>query len=101
MFNNLFIMRPGMLASTLNSITEGKPMLPDILRAYSSPFPNEGKDLTQCGSYLPIALLNADLKLFAKILSNRLLLHTPCLIHRDQRGFVPLREPQNIIIHAA
>lgn len=48
-----------------------------------------------------------DLKLFAKKLANGLLLHISSLVHRDQAGFVPFREPwDNTIqvvnlIHAA
>lgn len=63
------------------------------LRAFISLIPKEGKGPAQCGSYHPIALLNTDLKLFAKILPNRLLPHLPSLIHKDQAGFVPLLEP--------
>lgn len=79
----------------------------DILQANISLIPKEGKNLTQCGSYCPISLLNADLKLFTKILANRLLPHIPRLIHRDQVGFVPLCEPRDKtmwvinLIHAA
>lgn len=73
----------------------------------TSLIPKEGKDPLHCGNYRPIALLNMDLKLFAKILANRLLPHIPSLVHRDQAGFVPLREPRDNtirvvnLIHAA
>lgn len=76
------------LVSALNTITEGNSFPVDTLRAYISLIPKEGKDPLLC--YRPIALLNSDLKLFAKILANRLLPHIPSLIHRDQAGFVPL-----------
>lgn len=66
----------------------------EVLRAYIALIPKEEKALTQCGSHRPIALLNADLKLFAKFLANRLLPNIPRLIHRDQAGFVPMREPR-------
>lgn len=56
----------------------------DALRAHISLIPKDGKDPSQCGSYRPIVLLNTDLKLFAKILASRLLLHIPQLIHKDQ-----------------
>lgn len=80
------------LATALNYITEGKPFPMDSLRAYISLIPKEGKDPLRFGNYRPIALLNTDLKLFANILANRLI---PSLIHRDQAGFVPLREPRD------
>lgn len=53
------------------------------------------KDPTQCGSYRPISLLNADLKLFAKILAMRLQQQLPSLIHLDQVGFVPMEEARD------
>lgn len=74
-------------------------MLVDALRAFISLIPREGKDPAQCNSYHPIALLNTALKLFAKILANRLLPHLPILIHKDQAGFFPLREPCDNTIH--
>lgn len=61
----------------------------------------------RCENYYPIALLNSDLKMFAKILANQLLPHIPCLIYRDLTGFLPLCEPRDItirvlnLIHAA
>lgn len=79
----------------------------DTLRAFISLIPEEGKDPAQCGSYHLIALLNTDLKFFAKILANRLLPHLPSLIQKDQAGFIPLREPPDNtlrvinLIHAA
>lgn len=82
------------LVSALNSLTDGQSMPIDTLRAYLSLIPKEKKDLSQCGSHRLIALLNTDLRLFAKNLANKLLLHIPHLIHQDQAGFVPLREPR-------
>lgn len=70
-------------------------MTPDSLWAYLSPIHKDGKDHSQCGNYRPTALLNVDLKLFSKILANRLLPYIPQLIHVDQVGFVPSREARD------
>lgn len=37
--------------------------------------PKPGKDLSLCGSYAPISLLNMDAKLYTKVLAITLLLH--------------------------
>lgn len=95
------------LSPHLTSITEGKSIPQHSLQAYISLIPKKGKDLSCCKNYRAIALLNSDLRMFAKILANWLLPYTPRLIHRDQAGFVQLREPwDNTIrvlnlIHAA
>lgn len=51
----------------------------------------EGKDETEPSSYRPIALLNTDLKIFTKVLANRLNNHICSIVHPDQTGFVPKR----------
>lgn len=67
----------------------------DTLLAHISVIPKEDKDPTSCGSYRPISLLNLDLKLFKKILANRIQHHLPNLVHLDQVGFVPTREARD------
>lgn len=95
------------LISALNSIMEWKSFSIDALRAYIFLIPKEGKDPLRCINYRPIVLLNTNLKLFAKVLANRLLPYVPSPIHRDQAGFVPLPEPRDNtiwvinLIHAA
>ena len=48
----------------------------------------KGKDPAKCSSYRPLSILNADFKLFAKVLSRRLDSVVPLLLHPDQTGFV-------------
>lgn len=51
----------------------------------------KGKEETDPSSYQPISLLNSDLKIFAKILANRLNNCIGEIIHPDQSGFIPGR----------
>ncbi len=48
----------------------------------------KGKDPADCSSYRPLSILNADFKLFAKILSRRLDSCVSSLLHPNQTGFV-------------
>lgn len=48
-----------------------------------------------CSSYRPISLLNIDLKLFTKILTNRLTQYMPDIVHLNQVGFIPAREARD------
>uniref|UniRef100_A0A6I8T0L1 Reverse transcriptase domain-containing protein n=1 Tax=Xenopus tropicalis TaxID=8364 RepID=A0A6I8T0L1_XENTR len=64
--------------------------LPDsCYDAYVTLILKPDKPPEQCESYRPISLLNSDIKIFAKILANRLKLVIPELIHPDQTGFMP------------
>lgn len=61
----------------------------ESLLAYVTVIPTEAKDKTLCSNYRPIALLNADKKLYGKILATRLKKLMPEWIHVDQTGFIP------------
>lgn len=78
-----------------NGLGDGATLPRDTLRAHISLIPKESKDPSACGSYRPISLLNLDLKLFTKILANRLTQFMPDLIHLDQVGFIPAREARD------
>lgn len=46
------------------------------------------RDPIECTSYRPLSLLNADLKIYAKLLARRIEKFMPHLVHCDQTGFI-------------
>lgn len=78
--------------NTFNSIAKGNPIPPTILEAQIKVIPKPGKDASLCANYRPISLLNSNLKLYAKILANRMMLFMPALNGREQSSFIPNRE---------
>lgn len=76
----------------MNALGKGEEMRQESLQAHITIILKEEKDVTLCSSYRPIALLNSDTKLYAKILATRLKELMPEWIHVDQTGFIPGRE---------
>ena len=57
----------------------------------------KGKDSVECTSYRPLSLLNADLKIYGKLLAQQLQRRMTKLVHCDQTGFIKSRlAPDNI-----
>lgn len=52
----------------------------------------KNKDPTLCSSYRPISLLNADVKILAKVLAKRIDVCLPNIISEDQTGFIRGRQ---------
>lgn len=80
------------LCSYINWIGENWEIRKQALEANIAVIKKEGKDGTTCSGYRPISLLNIDIKIYAKILADRLKRVIKEVIHPDQVGFVPGRE---------
>lgn len=83
-----------------NDFLSEAPIPRDMLHSYISLIPKPDKDPLECSNYRPVAFLNADLKIFAKLLANLLSVWLPHLIHKDQVGFVPCRQGGDNTWHA-
>lgn len=75
------------MCSYMNGIGAKWELRREALEAAITIIPKEGKDASTCSSYRPISLLNADVKLFAKILAGRLKTVINDLVHTDQSRF--------------
>ena len=68
--------------------------LPDTMcEALVVMIPKAGKDPKLVSSYRPLSMLNIDTKIFCGVLASRLLRFIPKLVHPDQNGFIPKRNP--------
>lgn len=90
---------PKML-TTFNSLADPTRNMGRMLEAHVAVVPKGGKDTTRVQNYRPISLLNVDIKIYAKILANRMSILLPSLISLDQVGFVPGREARDNTIRA-
>lgn len=62
--------------------------------AYILVVPKPGKDASSVSNYLPISLINNDLKILTKILADRIRIASfiGLFIHKDEVGFIPGRQ---------
>lgn len=60
----------------------------DLNTALITVIPKPGKDPLECASHRPISLINADLKIFSKVLANRLEAVAGKIISPNQTGFM-------------
>lgn len=93
------ILKPRFLKTFQSLYSEQHPPK-QLLEAHITVIPKEGKDLTQVTNYRPISLINVDIKIYAKILANRLLPLLSSLISLDKVVFIPGREGRDNTIKA-
>lgn len=86
------------LKETYNSISSIQSFVPQSTEAHIILIPKPEKDHTLCKNYQPISLTNIDIRLYSKIISNRLTPILPNHIKLDQTGFMKGRETKDNII---
>ena len=72
----------------INQIVKCKCIHESARKGIISLIPKKGRDQLYVRNWRPIILLNADYKLFSKILANRLKSILDTIIHTDQSGFM-------------
>lgn len=86
--------------NTFNTVPTPLTINPDILEAHITVIPKQGRDTTLVSNYRPISLINVDMKLYTKILANRILPLLPTLVPLDQAGFIPSHEARDNTLKA-
>ncbi|KAM9324263.1 myosin-4-like [Gastrophryne carolinensis] len=95
------------MVRAFNAIRQGGAFSRDTVSAAISMIPKSDSDPTTWSNYRPISLLNIDIKVYAKVLAQRLSKFLPQLVQGDQVGFIPGRQAgDNVrrivhVIHAA
>lgn len=81
------ILSPHLCSAVNQAMSEGK-VPPEMLQATIVTLPKPGKSPDTPANFRPISLLNTDIKLYAKVLVQQLLLLLPTLIKAGQEGFI-------------
>lgn len=80
------------LLSVFNESLESGSLPPTLTQATIALLLKKDKDPTSCGSYRPLSLLNADVKVLAKVIASRLENVLPSIISEEQNGFIKGRQ---------
>lgn len=80
------------LSTLFNSVASSSSFPEEMLQATIVTLPKPGKKPDTPQNFRPISVWNTDLKIYAKILANRLAAITLCLVKADQVGFVKVRQ---------
>ena len=77
------------LLKLFQNIAEGGTLPNSFCEATITLIVKPDKDVTKKENYRPITLINIDVKILNKILSNRIQQHIKTIIHHDRVGFIP------------
>ena len=80
------------LVKLFNHVLQDNQFPSEMLLANMSLLPKPNKDHSSPQNFRPISIIDNDLKIFGKILADRLASVISPLIHPDQTGFIPDRQ---------
>lgn len=82
------------LLAVINKLHEGDGVPRNFQQTYLKLIPKKG-DRANLENYRPITISNVGLRLAAAVVNRRLVQLLPALVHNDQTGFIPTRDPKS------
>lgn len=83
------------LCNTFQNIVATASPPKEMLQAVITTIPKPGKPSDNVTNFRPVSLLNCDIKIFSKLIANRVNAALPSLVHHDQVGFVANRQARD------